>query len=79
MSVAENIVYCWLMTDHVSVWSDSYLGVDLMEDIKLDVQEAREARIDHPQWDFEADEDEEDGKDESEESEYATNDDFDED
>ena len=33
--------------------SDSYLGVDLMEDIKLDVQEAREARTDHPQWDFE--------------------------
>ena len=24
-----------------------------MEDIKLDVQEAREARTDHPQWDFE--------------------------
>jgi len=63
----------------VCVRSDSYLGVDLMEDIKLDVQEAREARTDHPQWDFEADEDEEDGKDESEESEYATDDDFDED
>jgi len=63
----------------VCVRSDGYLGVDLMEDIKLDVQEAREARTDHPQWDFEADDDEEDGKDESEESEYATDDDFDED
>lgn len=63
----------------VCVRSDSYLGVDLMDDIKLDVQEAREAPTDHPQWDFEVDEDEEEGKEESEESEYATDDDFDED
>jgi len=63
----------------VAVRSDSYLGVDLMEDIKLDVQEAKEVITDHPQWDFDADEDEDDGKEDSEESEYATDDDFDDD
>lgn len=63
----------------VAVRSDSYFGVDLMEDIKLDVQEAKEVITDHPQWDFDADEDEDDGKEDSEESEYATDDDFDDD
>ena len=29
------------------------MGVDLMDDIKLDVKEAREAPVDHPQWEFE--------------------------
>ena len=28
-------------------------GVDLMDDIRLDVQEAREAPTAHPQWEFE--------------------------
>jgi translocation protein SEC63 len=37
----------------VVVRSDSYLGLDLQEDIKLDVQEAREAPTEHPQWEFE--------------------------
>ena len=53
----------------VCVRSDSYLGivemtsvgfslaqsagVDLMDDIRLDVQEAREAPTAHPQWEFE--------------------------
>jgi len=63
----------------VCVRSDSYLGVDLMEDIKLDVQEAREAPTDHPQWDFEVDDGEDEGKEDSEESEYATDEDFDDD
>ena len=37
----------------VVVRSDSYLGLDLLEDIKLDVKEAREAPTEHPQWEFE--------------------------
>ena len=36
----------------VCVRSDSYLGVDLLEDIKLDVQKAWEAPKEHKQWDF---------------------------
>jgi translocation protein SEC63 len=44
----------------VCVRSDSYLGVDVQEDIKLDVQEAREAPTEHPQWEFEDDEDDND-------------------
>ena len=36
----------------VCVRSDSYLGVDLQEDIKLDVQKAWEAPKEHKQWDF---------------------------
>ena len=34
------------------VRSDSYLGVDLQEDIKLDVQKAWEAPKEHKQWEF---------------------------
>merc|ERR1719418_169575 len=56
----------------VCVRSDSYLGVDLLEDIKLDVQKAWEAPKEHKQWDFTDDEeDDENKKDDSEESEYA--------
>ena len=36
----------------VCVRSDSYLGTDLMEDIKLDVQKAWEAPTEHKQWEF---------------------------
>merc|ERR1719211_537170 len=62
----------------VCVRSDSYLGVDLMDDIRLDVQEAREAPTAHPQWEFEDESgDDEAGKDASE-SEYATDDDYEE-
>jgi len=60
----------------VCVRSDSYFGVDLLEDIRLDVQEAREAPTAHPQWEFEDEEDDEEGKEESAESEYATDDDY---
>jgi len=63
----------------VCVRSDSYLGVDLLEDIRLDVQEAREAPTAHPQWEFEDEDEDEDGKEASEESEYATDDDYEED
>ena len=53
--------------------------MDYMEDIKLDVQEAREAVTDHPQWEFEDDEEEEGSKDEDSDEEFATDDEFDED
>jgi len=60
----------------VCVRSDSYLGVDLMDDIRLDVQEAREAPTAHPQWEFEDESGDDEGKEASEESEYATDDDY---
>lgn len=64
----------------VCVRSDSYLGVDLLEDIKLDVQKAWEAPKEHKQWDFTDDEeDDENKKDDSEESEYAEDSEFEED
>merc|ERR1711970_1449370 len=47
----------------VCVRSDSYLGTDLMEDIKLDVQKAWEAPTEHKQWEFSDDEEDDDGKD----------------
>jgi len=63
----------------VCVRSDSYLGCDLLEDIKLDVKEARAAPTEHPQWEFEDEDEDEEGKDASEESEFATDDDYEED
>merc|ERR1719195_327392 len=64
----------------VCVRSDSYLGVDLLEDIKLDVQKAWEAPKEHKQWEFTDDEeDDENKKDDSEESEYAEDSEFEED
>jgi len=61
----------------VVIRSDSYMGVDLMDDIKLDVKEAREAPVDHPQWEFEDEADEENEEEVSQESEFATDDDYD--
>jgi len=64
----------------VTVRSDSYLGLDVHEDIKLEVCEAKEAVTEHPQWEFEDDEEESDGKSsDSEDDEFATDDDYDED
>merc|ERR1712154_477773 len=60
----------------VCVRSDSYLGTDLMEDIKLDVQKAWEAPTEHKQWEFSDDEEDDDGKDASEESEFAEDSEF---
>ena len=60
------------------VRSDSYLGVDVQEDIKLEVCEAREAPTEHPQWEFEDAEDEEDSKEEDSDDEFATDSDADE-
>ena len=44
----------------------------MQEDIKLEVAEAREAPEQHPQWEFEDDEDEEDSKEEESDDEFAT-------
>jgi len=63
----------------VVIRSDSYLGLDLLEDIKLDVKEAREAPTEHPQWEFEDEEEEEDEKEDEQESEFATDDDYEDD
>merc|ERR1711971_301569 len=61
----------------VAVRSDSYLGADVSQDIKLDVHEARDVPDEHPQWEFE-DEDE-NSKAEESDDEFATDDDFDDD
>merc|ERR1719273_816375 len=63
----------------VCLRSDSYLGVDVQEDIKLEVAEAREAPEQHPQWEFEDDEDEEDSKEEESDDEFATDSEADDD
>lgn len=34
------------------LFSDSYLGMDQQQDIKLDVHEAPVVPTDHPQWDI---------------------------
>lgn len=62
----------------VCVRSDSYLGYDINEEIKLDVQEAHKAPTEHPQWEFEDDDEEASGKEEDSEDEFATDDEFDE-
>jgi len=63
----------------VVIRSDSYIGLDLLDDIKLDVKEAREAPTEHPQWEFEDEEEEDDEKEASAESEFATDDDYEDD
>ena len=51
----------------------------MQEDIKLEVAEAREAPEQHPQWEFEDDEDEEDSKEEESDDEFATDSEADDD
>ncbi|KAL7639786.1 UNVERIFIED_CONTAM: hypothetical protein RMT77_009196 [Armadillidium vulgare] len=69
-----------IYTFQVCVRSDSYLGFDICEDIKLDVKEAREIPTAHPQWEeFSSDEDEDEDDDagvgnDDDESEYTTDD-----
>lgn len=62
----------------VCLRSDSYLGLDQTQDIKLDVKEAREIPTEHPQWETSSDEEEEDenevARDEGDDSEYTTDD-----
>lgn len=50
-----------------------------MEDIKVEVKEARAAPTEHPQWEFEDDDEEDGSKDEDSDDEYATDDEFEED
>lgn len=57
--------------------SDSYLGMDQQQDIKLDVQEAAAVPTDHPQWDIsdsDSDRQDQDGND----SEFTTDDEIEE-
>lgn len=59
----------------VCLRSDSYLGLDQSQDIKLDVKEAREIPTEHPQWESSSDEEEDENevaRDEGDESEYTT-------
>ncbi|XP_077285756.1 translocation protein Sec63 isoform X2 [Arctopsyche grandis] len=58
----------------VCLRSDSYIGMDQQQDIKLDVKEAPDVPTDHPQWDIsdsESDHQAQDGN----ESEFTTDDD----
>lgn len=62
----------------VCLRSDSYLGFDQTHDIKLDVKEAPEVPVDHPQWDLSGEEEESKPEGEpSDISEFATDEDVD--
>ena len=63
----------------MAVRSDSYLGADVSQDIKLDVHEARDVPDEHPQWEFEDEDEDENSKAEESDDEFATDDDFDDD
>ncbi|KAK9503190.1 hypothetical protein O3M35_011812 [Rhynocoris fuscipes] len=64
----------------VCLRSDSYLGFDQTHDIKLDVKEAPEVPVDHPQWDLSGEEEESKPEGEpSDISEFATDEDVDDD
>ncbi|XP_017776531.1 PREDICTED: translocation protein SEC63 homolog [Nicrophorus vespilloides] len=60
----------------VCLRSDSYLGFDQQKDIKLDVKEAPTEITDHPQWEFENSEEEDQVADDGHESEFTTDDDL---
>ncbi|XP_043204144.1 translocation protein SEC63 homolog [Amphibalanus amphitrite] len=64
-----------LYTFTVVLRSDSYLGFDQTRDIKLDVKQAYEIPVEHPQWDISDEEEKSD--DESDVDEFATDDEFD--
>lgn len=64
-----------LYTFTVCLRSDSYLGFDQSKDFKLDVKQAHEIPVEHPQWDISDDEDKND--DESDVDDFATDDDAD--
>lgn len=64
----------------VCLRSDSYLGFDQMQDIKLDVKEAPEVPTEHPQWQMSGEEDENDEEvGGSDVSEFTTDEDVEED
>ncbi|XP_076062553.1 translocation protein Sec63 isoform X2 [Oratosquilla oratoria] len=58
----------------VCIRSDSYMGFDHFQDIKLDVKEAREIPTEHPQWEEceEEEEEDDDDKQEDDDSEFTT-------
>lgn len=60
----------------VCLRSDSYLGFDQAQDIKLDVKEAPEVPTEHPQWDISDEETAEDVDAADEHSEYTTDEDI---
>jgi len=55
------------------------MGVDITQDIKLDVHEARVIPSEHPQWEFEDEDEEDDDKADESDDEFATDDDFEDD
>ncbi|CAD7082952.1 unnamed protein product [Hermetia illucens] len=55
----------------VCLRSDSYIGMDQQQELKLDVQKAPEITTDHPQWDISESESEHNDQQENE-SEFAT-------
>ncbi|XP_033224436.1 translocation protein SEC63 homolog [Belonocnema kinseyi] len=65
-----------LYTFTVCLRSDSYLGFDQAQDIKLDVKEAPEVPIEHPQWDMSDEESAEDENAADEHSEFTTDEDI---
>ncbi|XP_003702349.1 translocation protein Sec63 [Megachile rotundata] len=60
----------------VCLRSDSYLGFDQAQDIKLDVKEAPEVPTEHPQWDISDEETAEDVDAADEHSEFTTDEDI---
>ena len=81
-TIKDNIIllpYSGHYSFTVCLKSDSYLGVDVQEEIKLEVAEARQPIEEHPQWEFEDDEEEEDSKEEESDDEFATDSEADED
>lgn len=60
----------------VCLRSDSYLGFDQAQDIKLDVKEAPEIPTEHPQWDISDEETAEDVDAADEHSEFTTDEDI---
>lgn len=65
-----------LYTFTVCLRSDSYLGFDQAQDIKLDVKEAPEIPTEHPQWDISDEETVEDVDAADEHSEFTTDEDI---
>ena len=55
----------------VCEFSDSYLGMDQQQELKLDVQEAPATPTEHPQWDI-SDSEPENNYEQNNASEYTT-------
>ena len=73
-------VHAGLYNYTVHMRSDSYLGVDFQDEIKLDVHEARAAPTEHPQWEFEDDDEDAEGDgDADSDDDFATDDEFEDD